>query len=90
MNEAGDAVAGRHVGENLSGYLDGELNDREIGELLEWVAVDPVNADLFARQCLLDQHTYELLQDGLVPPTSDRPSVERRARLPMCLPPTPM
>jgi hypothetical protein len=67
---------------HIDRYLDGELNDREIGELLEWVAADPVNADLFARQCLLDQHTYELLQDGLVPPTSDRPSVERRARLP--------
>lgn len=64
-------------------YLDGELSDREIGELLEWVAADPTNADIFARQCLLDQHTYELLQDGLVPTTSDRPSVERRSRLPM-------
>jgi predicted anti-sigma-YlaC factor YlaD len=29
MNEAGDAVAGRHVGENLSGYLDGELTQQE-------------------------------------------------------------
>ena len=67
---------------HIDRYLDGELNDREIGELLEWVAADPVNADLFARQCLLDQHTYELLQDGLVPTTADRPSVERRARLP--------
>ena len=29
MNETGDAVAGRHVGENLSGYLDGELTQQE-------------------------------------------------------------
>lgn len=64
-------------------YLDGELSDREIGELLKWVAADPTNADAFARQCLLDQHAYELLQDGVVSNMSYRPSVERRPRLQM-------
>ena len=45
-------------------YLDDDLNDEELAELLAWVGADEANADLFARQTLLDQHASELLQDG--------------------------
>ncbi len=45
-------------------YLDNDLSDEKLAELFEWVGADEANADLFARQTLLDQHASELLQDG--------------------------
>ena len=45
-------------------YLDDDLSDDELAELFEWVGADEANADLFARQTLLDQHASELLQGG--------------------------
>ena len=47
-------------------YLDRDLDDDELADLFEWVAADSSNADFFARQTLLDQHTRELLDDGEV------------------------
>ena len=45
-------------------YLDNDLNDEELSELFGWIGADQTNADFFARQMQLDQHTSELLQDG--------------------------
>ncbi len=45
-------------------YLDDDLSADELAELFEWVGADEANADLFARQTLLDQHASELLQNG--------------------------
>ena len=42
-------------------YLDDDLSDDELAGLFEWVGADEANADLFARQALLDQHASELL-----------------------------
>ncbi|MCP4785519.1 MAG: hypothetical protein GY903_15225 [Fuerstiella sp.] len=47
-------------------YLDGLLSDDELAELMRWVAASAENADVFARHCLLDQQTHELLADGAV------------------------
>jgi ferric-dicitrate binding protein FerR (iron transport regulator) len=58
-------------------YLDGDLSNREIVELFEWVGADADNAGTFARQCLLDEHAQELLQDGLATGTADRQSLSR-------------
>ena len=58
-------------------YLDGDLSDREIADLFEWVGADADNADTFACQCLLDQHARELLQDGLATAAAGRQSFSR-------------
>ena len=47
-------------------YLDNDLSDDEVAALFEWVGANSANADLFAHQTLLDQHTDELLVDGAV------------------------
>ena len=48
-------------------YLDGNLDASEIKELFAWLAESPQNAEVFARQSLLDQHLTELIE-GFVEP----------------------
>ena len=51
-------------------YLDDELSDEELAELFQWVGANAANADQFARQTMIDQHTSELLCGGdLLSPT---------------------
>ena len=45
-------------------YLDDDLSGDELAELFEWVGADEANADLFARQAILDHQTRELLPNG--------------------------
>jgi hypothetical protein len=45
-------------------YLDGGLDANEIKELFAWLAESQQNAEVFARQSLLDQHLTELLNGG--------------------------
>lgn len=45
-------------------YLDDELSDEELAELFQWVGANAANADQFARQTMIDQHTSELLGGG--------------------------
>jgi len=47
-------------------YFDGRLDADEIAELFAWLAESPQNAEVFARQSLLDQHLVELLDGGIV------------------------
>ena len=49
-------------------YLDGSLDANEIKELFAWLAESQQNAEVFARQSLLDQHLIELLDGGFVKP----------------------
>ena len=62
-------------------YLDHDLSDDELADLFEWVAADSTNADIFARQTLLDQHARELLKDRevqlFVSETSERDNQPR-------------
>ncbi len=58
-------------------YLDGELGEHEVAELFDWVGADGTNADTFTRQCLLDQYTHELLEDGLATAATDQQSFSR-------------
>ena len=61
-------------------YLDQDLSDDELADLFEWVAADSANADSFAAQTLLDQHTRELLKDTevlFVSETSERDNKPR-------------
>ena len=62
-------------------YLDRDLSDDELADLFEWVAADSTNADIFARQTLLDQHARELLKDRevqlFVSETSERDNQPR-------------
>jgi len=50
-------------------YLDGSLEADEIADLFAWLAESPQNAEVFARQSLLDQHLAELLDGGLAEPS---------------------
>lgn len=61
-------------------YLDNDLGDDEVAVLFEWVAADAANADLFARQTLLDQHTRELLEDDSIRPRLNDNSDQVRPR----------
>ncbi|MBI9019416.1 MAG: ankyrin repeat domain-containing protein [Phycisphaerae bacterium] len=54
--------------QQIDQYLDGNLNTNEIEELFAWLAESPQNADVFARQSLLNQHLTELLNGGFVQP----------------------
>lgn len=56
----------------IDNYLDGALGDVEVAQLLQWVGADAANADLFAKHCLLHQHAFELLADGVVDPVTVR------------------
>jgi ferric-dicitrate binding protein FerR (iron transport regulator) len=61
-------------------YLDNDLRDDEVAALFEWVGADSANADLFAQQTLLDQHTGELLVDGAVQTHADPEARKRPVR----------
>lgn len=54
--------------EQIDRYLDGSLDANEIKELFAWLAESPQNAEVFARQSLLDQHLTELLNGGFMKP----------------------
>jgi hypothetical protein len=54
--------------QQIDRYLDGSLDANEIKELFAWMAESQQNAEVFARQSLLDQHLTELLDDGFVKP----------------------
>ncbi|KPK36439.1 MAG: hypothetical protein AMJ65_16180 [Phycisphaerae bacterium SG8_4] len=50
-------------------YLDGSLDANEIKKLFAWLAESQQNAEVFARQSLLDQHLTELLNGGFMKPS---------------------
>ena len=54
--------------QQIDRYLDGSLDANEIKELFAWLAESPQNAEVFARQSLLDQHLTELLNGGFMKP----------------------
>ena len=54
--------------QQIDRYLDGSLDANEIKELFAWLAESQQNAEVFARQSLLDQHLTELLDGGFVKP----------------------
>jgi anti-sigma factor RsiW len=54
--------------EQIGRYLDGSLDANEIKELFAWLAESQQNAEVFARQSLLDQHLTELLNGGFMKP----------------------
>jgi anti-sigma factor RsiW len=54
--------------QQIDRYLDGNLDADEIKELFAWLAESPQNAEVFARQSLLDQHLTTLLDGGFVKP----------------------
>jgi len=54
--------------QQIDRYLDGSLDANEIKELFAWLAESPQNAEVFARQSLLDQHLTELLDGGFAQP----------------------
>jgi len=54
--------------QQIDRYLDGTLDANEIKELFAWLAESPQNAEVFARQSLLDQYLAELLDGGFVEP----------------------
>jgi len=54
--------------QQIDRYLDGSLDANEIKELFAWLAESQQNAEIFARQSLLDQHLTELLDGGFVKP----------------------
>jgi len=54
--------------QQIDRYLDGTLDASEIKELFAWLAESQQNAEVFARQSLLDQHLTELLDVGFVEP----------------------
>ena len=54
--------------QQIDRYLDGNLDANEIKELFAWLAESQQNAEVFARQSLLDQHLTELLDGGFVKP----------------------
>ena len=54
--------------QHIDRYLDGSLNANEIKELFAWLAESQQNAEVFARQSLLDQHLTELLNGGFMKP----------------------
>ena len=54
--------------QQIDRYLDGRLDANEIKELFAWLAESQQNAEVFARQSLLDQHLTELLDGGFVKP----------------------
>ncbi len=63
-------------------YLDGSLDANEIKELFAWLAESPQNAEVFARQSLLDQHLTELLDGGFVEPLEATETEESTAAMP--------
>ena len=54
--------------QQIDRYLDGNLDANEIKELFAWLAESQRNAEVFARQSLLDQHLTELLNGGFMKP----------------------
>jgi anti-sigma factor RsiW len=54
--------------QQIDRYLDGSLDANEIRELFTWLAESQQNAEVFARQSLLDQHLTELLNGGFMQP----------------------
>jgi hypothetical protein len=54
--------------QQIDRYLDGSLDTNEIKELFAWLAESQQNAEVFARQSLLDQHLTELLNGGFMKP----------------------
>jgi anti-sigma factor RsiW len=54
--------------QQIDRYLDGSLDANEIKGLFAWLAESPQNAEVFAKQSLLDQHLTELLDGGFVKP----------------------
>jgi anti-sigma factor RsiW len=54
--------------QQIDRYLDGILDAGDIKELFAWLAESPQNAEVFARQSLLDQQLTELLNGGFVKP----------------------
>jgi len=54
--------------QQIDRYLDGSLDANEIKELFAWLAESQQNAEVFARQSLLDQHLTELLNGGFMKP----------------------
>jgi hypothetical protein len=67
--------------QQIDRYLDGTLDANEIEELFAWLGESPRNAEVFARQSLLDQHLTELLDGGFFKPletTLNKPSNPER------------
>ncbi|QDT62550.1 hypothetical protein SV7mr_50980 [Stieleria bergensis] len=60
-------------------YLDDELSDEELAELFQWVGENTANADQFARQTMIDQHTSELLCGGDFLSTTRRSNTNQQA-----------
>ncbi|HCO93159.1 MAG TPA: hypothetical protein DIU00_04275 [Phycisphaerales bacterium] len=54
--------------QQIDRYLDGSLDANEIKALFAWLAESQQNAEVFARQGLLDQHLTELLDGGFMKP----------------------
>ena len=54
--------------QQIDQYLDGSLDANEIKELFAWLAESQQNAEVFARQSLLDHHLTELLNGGFMKP----------------------
>jgi anti-sigma factor RsiW len=65
--------------QQIDRYLDGSLDANEIKELFAWLAESQQNAEVFARQSLLDQHLTELLDGGFVKPLET--TVEKSRKL---------
>ncbi|UCF15066.1 MAG: FecR domain-containing protein, partial [Phycisphaerales bacterium] len=69
-------------------YVDGSLDASEIKELFVWLAKSPQNAEVFASQCLMDQHLTELLNGGFVEPLEVTGTKESAAAMPHALIPS--
>jgi hypothetical protein len=67
------------MAKQMDRYLDDDLSDDAANELFAWVGKDASNAELFAKHSLLDQHTRELLEDGLFQSYQDQLSVPARS-----------
>ena len=65
--------------QKIDRYLDGSLDANEIKELFAWLAESQQNAEVFARQSLLDQHLTELLNGGFMKPLET--TLERSSKL---------
>lgn len=60
-------------------YFDGSLDADETAELFAWLAESRQNAEVFARQSLLDQQLGELLEGGLVEALDTTEADDKRA-----------
>jgi ferric-dicitrate binding protein FerR (iron transport regulator) len=67
------------MAKQIDRYLDGDLSDEATTDLFTWVGEDGSNAELFAKHAMLDQHTQELLEDGLFQRDQDHVSVPTRS-----------